>query len=46
MSLSIRRLIPPKGSRINFGAVVDNVDLENLTGNISKPATVNKTKSS
>lgn len=46
MSLAIRKLIPPKGSCVNFGAVVDNVNLENLTGITFKPATVNKTESS
>lgn len=32
MTVSIEPLTPPPGSNINFGAVVDNVDLENLTG--------------
>lgn len=31
MTIDIRPLTPP-GSDIKFGAVVDNVDLENLTG--------------
>lgn len=32
---SVRPLTPPKGSDITFGAVVDDVDLENLTGKYS-----------
>ena len=32
MTLSIKPLTPPPGTDINFGAVVENVDLENLTG--------------
>lgn len=32
MTVSVKPLAPPSGSEINFGAVVDNVDLENLDG--------------
>lgn len=32
MTIDIRPLTPPPGSNIKFGAVVDNVDLENLIG--------------
>ncbi|KAF7586334.1 hypothetical protein BBP40_009062 [Aspergillus hancockii] len=31
MSPTVHRLAPPAGSDINFGAIIDNVDLENLT---------------
>lgn len=30
MAVSVKPLDPPSGSEINFGAVVDNVDLDNL----------------
>lgn len=30
--LTVRPLQPPPGSSINFGAQVDGLDLENLTG--------------
>lgn len=32
MTVSVTPLTPPVGSDINFGAVVENVDLENLNG--------------
>lgn len=32
MAIDIRPLTPPPGSDIKFGAVVNNADLENLTG--------------
>ncbi len=30
--ITIQPLTPPEGSQINFGAVVSNVDIENLSG--------------
>lgn len=32
MPATVQPLTPPAGSDINFGAVIDNVDLENITG--------------
>lgn len=32
MTLSIKPLTPPPGTDIDFGAVVENADLENLSG--------------
>ena len=32
---SIRPLQPPAGSKINFGAQIDGIDLENLTGSLT-----------
>lgn len=32
MAISIKPLTPPPGSKIDFGAVAENVDIENLTG--------------
>ncbi|KAB8077893.1 hypothetical protein BDV29DRAFT_197902 [Aspergillus leporis] len=34
MPATVHRLTPPAGSDINFGAVIDNIDLENLTDEI------------
>jgi len=34
-SITIEPLTVPKDSQINFGAVVSNVDIENLTGKTS-----------
>lgn len=30
--VSVERLAVPEGSAINFGAVIEGVDIENLTG--------------
>ena len=32
MAPTVHSLPPPPGSDIDFGAIVENVDLENLTG--------------
>lgn len=34
MTATVQPLTPPAGSDVNFGAVIDNIDLENLTGMI------------
>lgn len=34
----VTSLTPPEGSKINFGATVTGVDIENLTGKIGLPA--------
>ena len=30
--ITVEKLAPPAGSDIDFGAVISNVDLENITG--------------
>lgn len=34
MAISIKPLTRPPGSKIDFGAVAEDVDIENLTGTI------------
>lgn len=32
---TVQPIVPPEGSAIDFGAVVSNVDIENLNGKIA-----------
>ena len=32
--VTVEPMAPPKGSAINFGAIINGIDLENLTGKL------------
>jgi len=38
---TVRPLQPPAGSKVNFGAEIDGIDLENLTGMLTSAPLTN-----